>query len=177
MRKISEILMDEHKYILKVADALEKEYLGIKKGKQINKEFLTEIIDFIRNYADRFHHDKEEEILFREMCKGDVAGKLHCNAISQMVYEHDLGREFVKNMLEAIDKDNKNKLIENAKGYVDLIREHIYKEDNILYPMADDAIDDVLEDKMLVKFKKEETKRKLDKTRYIKFVNSLKNGK
>jgi len=56
--------------------------------------------------------------------------------------EHDEGRHNVKMMEEGLAENNKDKLIKGAQGYIGLLREHIFKEDNILYPMADEALND-----------------------------------
>src|SRR3989338_1018521 len=148
----SKILSKEHKNILKVADALEFE-IGRLKDKQIDTIFFKNVIDFIRNYADKFHHAKEEDILFKEFNKCAEEGCLHCNPVEQMLVEHDEGRRNVKVMESGLNEKNKSKLIEGAKGYIQLIREHIFKEDNILYPMADNALSDSTKNKMLRKFR------------------------
>ena len=168
----TQILSDEHKNILKFIEALDKEAEKLEQGKEINKEFFIKAIDFIRNYADKFHHAKEEDILFKEFSKKAEEGCLHCNPVEQMLFEHEEGRKFVKGMSEALEEKNKAKLNENAKGYVNLLKEHIFKEDNILYPMADEVLGKQ-EKAMLVKFKQVEIKKKNDKLKYEKFARSL----
>ena len=64
----------------------------------------------------------------------------HCNPIEQMLHEHTLGRGFVKGLSEAVEKGDKAEAVKNARGYCELLQEHIFKEDNILYPMADEAL-------------------------------------
>ena len=89
-----------------------------------------------------------------------------------MKYEHDLGRGFVKGMIEALDKEDRNKLIKNAREYCALLRDHIYKEDNILYPMADESLSDKTQKNLVVKFKKIESKTSIKK--YLDFAKKLK---
>ena len=175
MEKPTKILADEHQHILKIVNALSKECEVLESGGDINKKFFEKAIDFIRNYADKFHHAKEEKILFRELCAG--ASSMSCNPTEQMLYEHDQGRDFVKNMKIALKENNKEKLIENARAYANLLREHIDKEDNILYPMADDVIDMKRQKVMLVEFKKAEKKRfiKGTKEKYIRLAKELEN--
>ncbi|MBU0957598.1 MAG: hemerythrin domain-containing protein [Nanoarchaeota archaeon] len=177
MSKPIQLLIDEHVYILKVVDALIKECEEIENGKEIDEKFFAKTIDFIRSYADKFHHAKEEDILFKEMCKQGTQEKLHCNPIDQMLHEHDLGREFVKNMEDEVKEDNKEKVIENGRGYAQLLQEHIYKEDNILYPMADEALDNEELEEMEKKFMKIGIERKEDKERYTKFAKGVENKK
>jgi hemerythrin-like domain-containing protein len=169
--KPTKILSDEHQNILKVIDALTKECNVLESGKELNKDFFEKAIDFIRNYADKFHHAKEEDILFKELCKDTV--QMHCNPIPQMLHEHDLGRNFVKGMEEALKENNKAKVIENARGYIELLQEHIHKEDNILYPMADEALNQQIQEDILGKFKQAESERKADEERCLNIVKEF----
>ena len=173
--KPTDILSDEHKKILKVADALNKECLLIDKGKNIDKNFFEKAIDFIRNYADKFHHAKEEDILFVELNKPGVME--HCNPVSQMLYEHDIGRGFVKGVIEALNKSDRKKIVENARGYVQLIQEHIWKEDNILYPMANEGLISKMQELILKKFKEAENKKLKDKARYLELAEEFEKRK
>ena len=175
IEKPTKILVDEHQHILKVINALIKECNDLESGKKIDKDFFTKAIDFIRNYADKFHHAKEEDILFVELCKDTVS--MHCNPVEQMLHEHELGRNFVKGMEDGINGDNKEKVIENARGYAYLLQDHISKEDGILYPMADEVLDQSIQDSMLAKFKEVETN-KFDsntKEKYLSLAEEFKN--
>jgi len=169
--KISEILSDEHKKILEVIDVLDKECLAVENGKEIEEDFFKKVIDFIRNYADKFHHAKEEDILFKELNKENV--EMNCNPTEQMLYEHEQGRDFVKGMEKRLNENDKIKLIRNARAYSELLKEHIHKEDNILYPMADEVLDQKIKRLILEKFKKIGTERKKDKEKYLAVVNEL----
>lgn len=170
-RKTSKILSDEHQNILKVIDVLERAADKIENGAEIKKEFFEKAIDFIRGYADKFHHAKEEDILFKELGKDTV--EMHCNPIDQMLVEHDEGRSFVKQMEEGVEENNREKIVEGARGYVNLLREHISKEDQVLYPMADQVLDEDVEESMLKRFeavaKRDEEKEK----KFLEFVNKL----
>tara|TARA_B100000315_G_C14445903_1_gene526805 strand:- start:410 stop:946 length:537 start_codon:yes stop_codon:yes gene_type:complete len=173
--KPTKILSDEHQNILKIIDALTKECSSLESGKELDKNFFEKAIDFIRNYADRFHHAKEEDILFKELNKDDV--QMHCNPIPQMLHEHDLGRNLVKGMEQALKENNKAKVIENARGYTQLLQEHIDKEDNILYPMADEALNQQTQKEILEKFKQAESERKADEERCLSIVKEFSNRK
>ena len=140
-----------------VISAIENECDLLGKGKDLDKAFFGRVIDFIKNYADRFHHSKEEDILFKEMCNDTV--QLHCNPTTQMLYEHDTGRQYVKGLEEALGEDDVPRVIENAMGYALLLQDHIHKEDNILYPMAEQALDTETKRSMLERFIEVEGKR------------------
>ena len=173
--KPTKILSEEHQNILKVVAVLTKECNALESGKELNKDFFEKVIDFIRNYADKFHHAKEEDILFKELNKDDV--QMHCNPIPQMLHEHDLGRNLVKGMEQALKENNKAKVIENARGYTQLLQEHIDKEDNILYPMADEALNQQTQKEILEKFKQAESERKADEERCLSIVKEFSNRK
>ena len=138
----TENLMKEHQLILKYVDLMERyAEFGLKN---LNGPFLFEkadcFIQFIHEFADDFHHAKEEDILFRYL---GVPGVLtHCNPVPQMLFEHNKAREFVRNMENALQTKDINMLVLNAEQYAKLLKEHIYKEDNILYPMAERGLSD-----------------------------------
>ncbi|MGR3178544.1 MAG: hemerythrin domain-containing protein [Candidatus Anammoxibacter sp.] len=152
--KATTILSNEHKNISKVIDAVISECNSLESGKETDKVFFEKTVEFIQNYADKFHHAKEENILFVELHKDGV--EMHCDPIPQMLHEHDLGRDFVKGIIVGLNENNKEKMVENAKGYTSLIKEHIFKEDNILYPMADEALNEQSQESVLAKFIEEE---------------------
>ena len=169
MQNILKPLCDEHQNILKMIEALLKECAALEDSGKINAAFFQNAIDFVRNYADKFHHAKEEDILFAELCKDTV--KMHCNPVRQMLYEHNLGRDFIKRLEEALMRQDKNEIIINARGYTDLLREHIYKEDNILYPMADETLSAEIQRQISDKFQQIEQKFAPQNKKYLSFIN------
>src|SRR3989338_10125389 len=108
----TKILSYEHKNILRVIDALLKECFALESGKEIDKDFFKKAIEFIRGYADKFHHAKEEDILFVELSRDDV--QMHCDPTPQMLHEHKLVRNFIKELENGVEENDKNKVIENA---------------------------------------------------------------
>ena len=172
----TEILKKEHERILLVVDALETKCENFESEKKVDKDFFRKSIDFIRNYADKFHHAKEEDILFKEFVKSAEKEEVHCNPVEQMLYEHDLGRDFVKGIENGLDEHDDEKIIKNARGYIQLIREHIFKEEGILYSMADEALSKEVQTEMLRKFEDIEHERKKDIEKYLDFVGSAGNG-
>lgn len=171
MNTPTQILSAEHQNILKVVNVVVKECDVLESGKELDKTFFTKAIDFIKNYADKFHHAKEEDILFVELCKDTV--QMHCNPTSQMLFEHDLGRNFVKNMEEGLNENNNEKVVENARGYAQMIAEHIFKEDSILYPMADEVLGAGIQESMLARFKQVETEFDADIKKCLSMVEEF----
>ena len=148
----TEDLMKEHQLILKYIDLMER-YAEFDL-KDLIAPILFEnancFIQFIHEFADHFHHAKEEDILFRYL---EVPGVLtHCNPVPQMLFEHSKAREFVRNMENAIQTKEINELTVNAGQYARLLKEHIYKEDNILYPMAERGLSDEAKSSLLKEY-------------------------
>ena len=155
MSNITKQLSAEHQNILRVIDQVLVECKRIEKGGDMDVVFIEQTIDFICNYADKFHHAKEEDILFKAMLAN--VDCLHCNPIPVMLHEHQNGRDYVRNMENALKKNDKYGVVENAKGYCYLLQNHIFKEDNILYPMAEDALTDDQKEAVLKKYNEVET--------------------
>jgi len=148
----TEDLMKEHQLILKYIDLMER-YAEFDLKDLIAPIFFENancFIQFIHEFADHFHHAKEEDILFRYF---EIPGVLtHCNPVPQMLFEHSKAREFVRNMENAIQTKEINELTVNAGQYARLLKEHIYKEDNILYPMAERGLSDEAKSSLLKEY-------------------------
>ena len=141
MKNITKVLTDEHYNILKVIESILSSCDNLESGKiQVDSEYFENVIKFIKNYADTYHHAKEEEILFKAMLEN--VNNLHCNPIPVMLHEHEAGRAYVKGMEEGLANNDKQQIMDNARGYCYLLKDHIYKEDNVLYPMAEEALND-----------------------------------
>jgi hemerythrin-like domain-containing protein len=130
-------LMQEHTVILKVLDALDR-YVGRPEG-QWSRVELGKFVTFIREFADACHHGKEEDILFRQMVEAGFPGD--SGPIAVMLRDHEEGRRLVGIIARASesgapDPAEAETVREAAHAYTRLLRGHIHKEDNILYPMA-----------------------------------------
>jgi hemerythrin-like domain-containing protein len=80
-----------------------------------------------------------------------------------MLYEHDLGRRLLRDMEESLHKINKDPeaekdLIETSLNYIELLRQHIFKEDNILFKMAEEVLDDDIDKRLVKAFEDVETR-------------------
>jgi hemerythrin-like domain-containing protein len=137
----TEILKHEHNIILMVLDAAKREEQFIRQRGKIHIAELEKMMDFIRNFADRCHHAKEESLLFVKMNEKGMPSE--SGPIRVMLKEHTEGRRRIKAIGEAIPKAREGDpsalqiIHENLDAYIQLLRNHIDKEDNVLYPMAD----------------------------------------
>lgn len=163
-----DLMIDEHKYIKRMLKVMRRACIGIMNGKEIPYDDFAEMIGFIRNFADKHHHEKEELILFNKMI--DEIGEVAKKTIKfGMLVEHDLGRMYVLNLEEALakyreenDDDAKLDIIANAVSYTNLLNRHIDKEDTAIFMFAkrqlsEGAIDKVNEECRAYEEKKAES--------------------
>ena len=136
------VLMEEHQTILRVLACMET--LAMNRDlPEANVETFRRIVDFLRTYADRLHHGKEEALLFPAMEARGMSA--HMGPTAAMRVEHDQGRALVRRMAAACDRDEAEVTAAfrgPALDFVNLLRAHIGKEDHILFHMADQMLDD-----------------------------------
>jgi len=139
------ILRDQHQKILKIADVLEEVLAHEPEPGAWDYDAISDCVSFVRLYADALHHGKEEDLLFPEL--ESLGMSRNAGPIAVMLYEHEQGRAFVKAMADALpsaqagDEGHQRRLRNAGHGYIDLIRGHINKEDNVLFNVADQMID------------------------------------
>lgn len=138
---VTQVMSDEHQLILRMIALVENNTALMEQGKFRDWQFFLDAVDFIRSYADRFHHAKEEDVLFIALIDNGMPEKQ--SPIEAMHMEHDQGRAFVRALETAAQQALAGEpgqmplIAENAKGYAALLRGHIDKEDQILYPLAE----------------------------------------
>jgi hemerythrin-like domain-containing protein len=120
-------LVDEHvlikRWLTLIPDVVKNLDVESEEGRQL----ILNGVDFIRSYADKYHHAKEEEILFKYFDEN--------LDILQVIYEdHRQARSHVTAILEAIERRDREAIAEHLSAYGGLLAEHIKKEDEILYP-------------------------------------------
>lgn len=93
-------LMHEHRLIERLLALVEREVRDIEAGKKPDGRFLDQAVDFFRSYADRCHHGKEEDILFRELEKKPLSAPQR-QVLAELVAEHVQGRALVRAISEA----------------------------------------------------------------------------
>ncbi|MHB0994880.1 MAG: hemerythrin domain-containing protein [Elusimicrobiales bacterium] len=123
-------LVEEHALIKRVLAALPGFLAVTDLSSPAGAARAREIIRFIRSYADRHHHAKEERILFRLFDPG-------LDVIKAMEREHETGREHVREAAAALDAGNGPGAAKALATYRELLLDHIKKEDEVLYPWMD----------------------------------------
>ncbi|MEK7664555.1 MAG: hemerythrin domain-containing protein [Patescibacteria group bacterium] len=128
-----EELKADHQNILAHLDDLEK----VIDQSKINHAKVEEFLHFTETFAEP-HHQKEEQVLFPALEKKGMPNE--GGPIGMMLLEHAAKRDYLAKMRESLQENNEIKLKENTQAMISLLREHIYKENNILYPCAEDAL-------------------------------------
>jgi len=177
--KATEILSSEHRVIESVIAAMDVAANRLEAGEPVRPEFFVDAARFIADFADGYHHGKEEGVLFEVMARNGML--MDDGPIAMMVYEHEQGRAITRglrdaaNALAAGDASVAETVARYARDYSELLTHHIYKEDNILFPMADQVVVPQDQDEILSEFERVEGEqaRKGSKASYLDLSRAL----
>lgn len=165
-------LENEHVYILRLLDVMQKMVNTIST----DITHLEMVVSLINDYVDSFHHAKEEILLFPLMIKKAFANEQ--GPIKAMLHEHDDSRAFVKalkNEVRAFKKGDDSALIRlyiSMQGYIDLIKEHINIEKNVLFRIANKTLSAEQQQDLLKEFEAAELV--YSEGQIQKFINKIK---
>jgi len=135
-------LMREHRLIEKMLALVGKEVERTHRLQKVDPIFVDTVVDFIRTYADRTHHGKEEDILFRDLAKKPMSAE-HARIVAELVEEHRYARKTVGRLVDAKERYLKGEptLTEVVGALEDLTvfyPRHIEKEDkHFFYPILE----------------------------------------
>jgi hemerythrin-like domain-containing protein len=172
-----EVLIDEHKLILKAVATLKQKVAQTELNKSINPDSITLLVDFFRMYADRFHHGKEEGILFSELSLKELTDS-DKTIMNELIGEHVFARKTVTSLENAKQdyvngkRDAINTIIDLLQVLAKLYPVHIEKEDKHFFYPAMAYFDKEEQQNMRRKF--EEFNRTFTDKRYSQIINSLK---
>jgi hemerythrin-like domain-containing protein len=156
----TEDLRHEHRIILAIMDAADREAHSIRATGQADIATLDKIMDFCQVFIDRCHHGKEEEYLFPRMAEKGVAREQ--GPLGVLLHEHEAGRQRVKDMAAALPQAGAGvreavaAVLASLEAYSVLMRAHIDKENNVLFPMADRLLNPAEQQALLQAFAKHE---------------------
>ncbi len=134
-------LMIEHRLIENMIEIIKQKVKEIKNTGKVDSLFVDTAVDFIKIYADKTHHGKEEYILFRDCSKKDMSDE-DTKIMNELIEEHKYGRKNVAELVEAKEKfvkgDNTlNIIIEKLNALVEFYPKHIEKEDKVFFPNSE----------------------------------------
>jgi hemerythrin-like domain-containing protein len=162
------ILVDEHVHIKKMAALIPEIVTHLDADSDEGRQLITDTVDFIRFYADKCHHAKEEDILFKYFDED-------LDILKVMYQDHLQARSHVKAVLDGLEKRHKAAIAKHLTGYSKLLKEHIKKEDEILYPWMDRNLSTTQIGKLFAEFKNADATLGYSPSKYEAFINRLEN--
>jgi hemerythrin-like domain-containing protein len=159
-------LVDEHvlikRWIALIPEFVENLDVESEKGRRL----ILDGIDMIRSYADKYHHAKEEEILFKYFDE-------NADILRVMLADHTHARALVKEMLAAVERRDQKTIAENLMTYRELLTEHIRKEDEILYPWMDNQLSTRQVGELFYKFDEVDRQIDVSPVKYSDLIDQL----
>jgi len=147
-------LMIEHRLIERMIQVMRKDLRRFEKERKADPVFVDMAVDFIRTYADRCHHGKEEDILFRELGKKQLVDE-HKRIMDELIEEHRWGRKTVGELVDAKEKyaggdnDQLTIILDRMSALVDFYPKHIDKEDKRFFLPCMEYFNEQEKDSML----------------------------
>jgi len=163
MSTATQVLRHEHEAILKMLDTAESIGESMARNEKIRPEVLSQILEFFRLFADQCHHGKEESLLFPLLEQKGMPRQ--GGPIGVMLHEHEEGRALMREMSEAVEAHNSGaegagaRWARAARGYAQLLRSHINKENNILFVMAERVLTNDDQRQLVAQFEKLEVEK------------------
>jgi hemerythrin-like domain-containing protein len=163
MAKATEVLRKEHDAILKMIEATETTAERLSRGEKVPDSIPADIVEFFQLFADRCHHGKEEEVLFPRLVEKGMPKQ--GGPVGVMLHEHEMGRELIRQMRQAGDDYRSGKAgaasswAQAARSYANLLREHISKENEVLFVMAERMLDESEQKELAEAFERVEIER------------------
>ena len=147
-------LMIEHRLIERMIEAMREELLLIEKEKKVDPGFIEMAVDFIRTYADRCHHGKEEDILFRDLGVKKLTDEQR-RVMEELVEEHRFGRKVTARLVEANtryiqgNQEALSAIIDCIRSLIEFYPKHIEKEDKHFFIPCMEYFSEVEKEAML----------------------------
>lgn len=154
----TEDLIHEHKAIKVMLCIMSKIAENIATNKGYHSKDVEKIVDFLKTFADKCHHGKEENSLFPALVAAGIPKEN--GPIGVMLNEHTLGRGYIKQISDGVGNCNigntcSGELMANSMiNYVNLLQNHIQKEENILFQMADRVLNEQKQKEISEQFEK-----------------------
>jgi hemerythrin-like domain-containing protein len=159
--KATEQLIQEHNDVQRMLKILGIATTKLENGATVNPLHLEAMLEFLITFVDKCHHGKEEKLLFPALINKGMAKDN--GPVGVMLAEHVSGRNFIKGMSDAITAYRNgntsvvHEIVDNARGYIVLLNQHIMKENNILFKMADNALSESEQNELFQEFEKLES--------------------
>lgn len=160
--KATEQLRNEHEGVKIMLNILGKVCQRLETTGNVDNDHFENVLEFLKVFVDKCHHGKEEDLLFPAL---EAAGVPKDGPIAVMLYEHEMGRNYVRAISEAFfvyisgNRSSSEGIVRNSREYIVLLNAHIEKENNVLFVMADDLLPEEKQDQLFEGFEKIEEER------------------
>ena len=148
---VTDQLVEEHKHIEKLLGLLQKACSRVKEEEFDDDTFFERALNFLRDYADAWHHGKEERALLPAL--EQAGAPLEGEGFKQLLTEHEYGYRLLGIMDGNFKEGDLYKFAEMASEYIDLLKNHIAKENEVLYPLAERVLNESSKAKVISEFK------------------------
>jgi hemerythrin-like domain-containing protein len=171
-----DVLMEDHRGFSAMLDVLDAAAERLEIGADVPMAMLVDVLDFFENFANR-HHQQEEQTLFPLLAKHGIGPDQ--TVVSALMFQHEAGRVYGTKMrkellrLQQGDPAASAALAADARGYTELIREHIRIEDEYFYKLADQVLTESEHEAIVAKFSEGGSARDVqwDRERYMNMLD------
>jgi hemerythrin-like domain-containing protein len=136
--KTTNQLSRDHQQILRALEILKSAAATWRIDPLRTDEDCRTLLEFLKTFADRCHHSKEEKVLFPKLMQAGIA--IDGGPLGVMLYEHERARQLISEMEQALEEKHPADFELCANRYAQLLEDHIAKEDNILFAKAEDVL-------------------------------------
>lgn len=154
MGKATQDLRTEHDAILYVLQILDKMMLSGNSEPKSQLRYYGELVYFLKIFADKCHHGKEENYLFKELVQKGFSDE--DGPIATLLGEHAQARNYIAQMSLCLENEDMNGFHVAAVQYRDLLRSHIKKETATIFVTADKLLDEKAQEQLFEEFEKYE---------------------
>jgi hemerythrin-like domain-containing protein len=159
-------LVDEHVLIKRFLALIPEVLKDLDLDSDEGRKLILQGVDFIRSYADRYHHAKEEDILFKYFDD-------NLDILKVMFQDHTQGRAHVKAIVDGVERKDKAAVAEHLQAYRELLSGHIKKEDEILYPWMERNLSITQIGELYSKFQETDQQLGYSPARFEHFIDNL----
>jgi hemerythrin-like domain-containing protein len=157
MSKAIADLLNEHETIAFAMQILDRMMAAMEKASTVDPRDLLDFTGFLKEFVDKCHHGKEEQVLFPAMIGAGI--REQGGPVGVLLSEHARGRQLIRDLQGTIAPAvDRVKLAQAARDLTSLYRNHIHKENRVMFPMAERALGEAQLEKMFAGFKELEGK-------------------
>jgi hemerythrin-like domain-containing protein len=150
MNKTVKLLYEEHETIINAIDAAGMAKSLIGKDDQAYEHMIRTLLVFFRQYADKYHHYKEEEVLFPEMCKRNEL--IAEGIVREMLENHEDFRKKIAQIERSLNEKNFSRTQSLLIEYTEALLDHIAVENDEVFQVAESLFTEIELDKMYYQF-------------------------